>query len=263
MEAEAKPLKLPVNRRVDERHRSVTEDGLSVWYTIQVSPHSRIYDVLFERADRMPSDEECRAWLELLIPGQGGGRVPIAAGQLRPPLRLLRAGSDPRSSAGLNAVVRPNEPGRRRAAAESGRRRARRHRAARPRHLRARRVDHRRPAGRDRLPANTAEVSLVMRIAQAQGLAVVPRGAGTGLSGGAVTLRGGIALSLARMHRILEIDPRSRTATVEPGVVNADLSVEAARHGSSTPPTPPRRRPARSAATRPRTRAARTASTTA
>jgi hypothetical protein len=70
MEAEAKPLKLPVNRRVDERHRSVTDDGLSVWYTIQVSPHSRIYDVLFERADRMPSDEECQAWLELLIPGK-------------------------------------------------------------------------------------------------------------------------------------------------------------------------------------------------
>jgi glycolate oxidase len=87
-------------------------------------------------------------------------------------------------------------------------------------------------------PASTAEVSLVMRIAQAQGLAVVPRGAGTGLSGGAVTLRGGIALSLARMHRILEIDPRSRTATVEPGVVNFDLSVEAARHGLFYAPDP-------------------------
>jgi glycolate oxidase len=87
-------------------------------------------------------------------------------------------------------------------------------------------------------PASTAEVSLVMRIAQAQGLAVVPRGAGTGLSGGAVTVRGGIALSLARMHRILEIDPRSRTATVEPGVVNLDLSVEAARHGLFYAPDP-------------------------
>jgi glycolate oxidase len=87
-------------------------------------------------------------------------------------------------------------------------------------------------------PASTAEVSLVMRIAQAQGLPVVPRGAGTGLSGGAVTLRGGIALSLARMHRIVEIDPRSRTAIVEPGVVNADLSVEAARHGLFYAPDP-------------------------
>src|SRR5438270_323387 len=42
-EAEAKPLKLPVNRRVDERHRSITPDGLSVWYTIQVSPPSSSY----------------------------------------------------------------------------------------------------------------------------------------------------------------------------------------------------------------------------
>ena len=87
-------------------------------------------------------------------------------------------------------------------------------------------------------PASTAEVSLVMRIAQAHGLNVVPRGAGTGLSGGAVTLRGGIALSLARMHRIIEIDPHSRTAIVEPGVVNADLSVEAARHGLFYAPDP-------------------------
>jgi glycolate oxidase len=87
-------------------------------------------------------------------------------------------------------------------------------------------------------PANTAEVVRVMRIAQAHGLPVVPRGAGTGLSGGAVTVRGGIALSLARMHRILEIDPRSRTALVEPGVVNADLSVEAARQGLFYAPDP-------------------------
>ena len=87
-------------------------------------------------------------------------------------------------------------------------------------------------------PADTAEVVRVMRIAQAHGLPVVPRGAGTGLSGGAVTVRGGIALSLARMHRILEIDPRSRTALVEPGVVNADLSLEAARQGLFYAPDP-------------------------
>ena len=69
-EAEAKPLKLPVNRRVDERHRTVTADGLTVWFTIQLSPHSRIYDVLFEGGDRMPTDVECHAWLEALIPGR-------------------------------------------------------------------------------------------------------------------------------------------------------------------------------------------------
>jgi glycolate oxidase len=87
-------------------------------------------------------------------------------------------------------------------------------------------------------PFGAEEVSRVVRIAHAHGLPVVPRGAGTGLSGGAVTIRGGIALSLARMHRILEIDARSRTAMVEPGVVNADLSAEAARHGLFYAPDP-------------------------
>jgi hypothetical protein len=68
--AEARPMKLPVNRRVDERHHVVTQDGLSVWFTIQVSPHSRIQEAIFERTDRMPTDDECRQWLQLLIAGQ-------------------------------------------------------------------------------------------------------------------------------------------------------------------------------------------------
>src|SRR5438270_13861481 len=80
--AEAKPLKLPVNRRVDERHRSVTEDGLAVWYTIQVSPHSRIYDVLFERPDRVPEDGECQAWLDLLAPGRRWVESPTLPGSM-------------------------------------------------------------------------------------------------------------------------------------------------------------------------------------
>jgi hypothetical protein len=67
--AEARPLKLPVNRRVDETHHAVTPDGLSVWFTIQVSPHSRIQEAVFEREDRMPADEECRRWLALLVAG--------------------------------------------------------------------------------------------------------------------------------------------------------------------------------------------------
>jgi hypothetical protein len=78
--AEAKPLKLPVNRRVDESHRTVTPDGLAVWYTIQVSPHSRIDDVLFERSDRMPSDEECRLWLAELIPDRQAVESPSLPG---------------------------------------------------------------------------------------------------------------------------------------------------------------------------------------
>jgi hypothetical protein len=67
--AEARPLKLPVRRRVDETHRAITDDGLTVWFTIQLSGHARIHDALFERADRTPSDEECEAWLRELMPG--------------------------------------------------------------------------------------------------------------------------------------------------------------------------------------------------
>jgi len=67
--AEAKPLKLPVNRRVDETHHLVTEDGLGVWFTVQISPHARIQEALFERVDRMPEDDEIQAWLRALLPG--------------------------------------------------------------------------------------------------------------------------------------------------------------------------------------------------
>ncbi len=69
-------MKLPINRRVDERHHVVTQDGLSVWYTIQLSSHSRIQEAIFERSDRMPSDEECRRWLSLLIVGGDPTEVP-------------------------------------------------------------------------------------------------------------------------------------------------------------------------------------------
>ena len=74
--AEAHPLRLPVRRRVDERHHAISEDGLSVWFTIQVSPHARIYDVVFERADSMPEDEECHDWLRLLLPGREATEAP-------------------------------------------------------------------------------------------------------------------------------------------------------------------------------------------
>lgn len=80
--AEAKPMRLPVNRRVDETHHAVTPDGLSVWYTIQVSPHSRIQEVLFERADRAPSDDECRRWAELLIVGAPAVEAPGLPGAM-------------------------------------------------------------------------------------------------------------------------------------------------------------------------------------
>jgi hypothetical protein len=80
--AEAKPMRLPVNRRVDESHHAVTPDGLSVWYTIQVSPHSRIQEAIFERTDRMPTDEECRPWLERLIVGAEASEAPGLPGAM-------------------------------------------------------------------------------------------------------------------------------------------------------------------------------------
>lgn len=80
--AEAKPMRLPVNRRVDESHHAVTTDGLSVWYTIQVSAHSRIQEAIFERSDRMPSDEECQLWLDLLIVGAQATETPSLPGAM-------------------------------------------------------------------------------------------------------------------------------------------------------------------------------------
>ena len=74
--AEAKPLRLPINRKVDESHHAVTPDGLSVWYTIQISPHSRIQEAIFERADSAPSDDEVMGWLRLLIVGAEANEAP-------------------------------------------------------------------------------------------------------------------------------------------------------------------------------------------
>ncbi len=88
------------------------------------------------------------------------------------------------------------------------------------------------------LPATTHEVAAVMKVAARHGVPVVPRGAGTGLSGGAVTIRGGIALQVTRMRRILEIDPVAQTALVEPGVVNQELSLAAAGHRLFYAPDP-------------------------
>lgn len=80
--AEAKPMRLPVNRRVDESHHAITPEGLSVWYTIQISPHSRIQEAIFERADRMPSDDECSRWLNLLITGNRAVEAPRLPGTM-------------------------------------------------------------------------------------------------------------------------------------------------------------------------------------
>jgi glycolate oxidase len=88
------------------------------------------------------------------------------------------------------------------------------------------------------LPSNTQQVADVIKIAARHGIPIVPRGAGTGLSGGAVTVNGGIALQVTRMRRVLEVDPVARTALVEPGVVNQELSVVVGQHGLFYAPDP-------------------------
>ena len=74
------------------------------------------------------------------------------------------------------------------------------------------------------LPTTTEQVAAVVRLANEAGLPITARGAGTGLSGGAVAQQGGIIVALTRMDRILEIDREDRTALVEPGVINLELS---------------------------------------
>jgi glycolate oxidase len=88
------------------------------------------------------------------------------------------------------------------------------------------------------LPASTAEVSAVHRIATARRIALTPRAMGSGLSGGAVPLDGSIVLGVARMDRILEIDEVDRVAVVQAGVINARLQAEVEARGLFYPPDP-------------------------
>ena len=82
------------------------------------------------------------------------------------------------------------------------------------------------------------EVQAVVRACRRAGLPFVPRGAGTGLSGGATAVDGAVVIECSRMDRILELDAEDRYALVEPGVVNLDLSKAAARHGLFYAPDP-------------------------
>ncbi|WP_426751533.1 FAD-binding oxidoreductase [Myxococcus sp. Y35] len=87
-------------------------------------------------------------------------------------------------------------------------------------------------------PASTAQVQAVLRIATALRVPVVPRGAGSGLSGGANAVDGCIVLSLARMNRVLEVDRRGMFAVVQPGVLNAAVKAAAAEQGLWYAPDP-------------------------
>jgi glycolate oxidase len=88
------------------------------------------------------------------------------------------------------------------------------------------------------LPESTADVSAILAGASRHGVPVVPRGAGTGLSGGAAGIEGALTISLMRMDRILEIDVDNLCAIVQPGVVNATLKAAAANLGLFYPPDP-------------------------
>jgi len=85
--------------------------------------------------------------------------------------------------------------------------------------------------------ASTEQVQAVMRVASAHGVPVVPRGAGTGLSGGSAAIEGCIVLSTERMRRI-EVDAAAMVAVVEPGLLNAEVKAAAREHGLWYPPDP-------------------------
>ncbi len=88
------------------------------------------------------------------------------------------------------------------------------------------------------LPESTEQVQQVMRVCHEQRLPVVSRGAGTSLSGGALPHAEGVVLSLAKMSRILDVDPLARSAVVEPGVRNLAISEAVKTHGLYYAPDP-------------------------
>ena len=87
-------------------------------------------------------------------------------------------------------------------------------------------------------PETVEQVAGVVRACNALGVPITPRGAGTGLSGGAVPTRRGVVIATGKMRRILEIDPVNRIAVVEPGLPNIQLSEAAAVHGLFYAPDP-------------------------
>src|SRR5579884_1112207 len=87
-------------------------------------------------------------------------------------------------------------------------------------------------------PRTTEEVAAIVRITAEYGIPIVGRGAGTGLSGGAIPRAGGVTIGFARMNRILEIDIANERAVVQPGVVNLDITLAVAPLGYFYAPDP-------------------------
>ncbi len=88
------------------------------------------------------------------------------------------------------------------------------------------------------LPGSTEEVAAVVRVCAARRIPIVPRGAGTGYTGGAVPTHGGVVLSLERMNRILEIDEANLVAVVQPHVITGDIQDAVEKLGLFYPPDP-------------------------
>ncbi|MBW4715627.1 FAD-binding oxidoreductase [Saccharothrix obliqua] len=88
------------------------------------------------------------------------------------------------------------------------------------------------------LPTSTEQVQAVVRACGAHGVPIVPRGAGSGLSGAANAVAGCVVLVTTKMNHVLEVDPDNRLAVVEPGVVNLDLRDAVEKHGLFYPPDP-------------------------
>ena len=87
-------------------------------------------------------------------------------------------------------------------------------------------------------PASAAEISGLLKLCNENLIPVTPRGAGTGLSGGALPIHGGLVISMERFNKILEIDERNLQATVEPGVINYVFQEEVKKVGLFYPPDP-------------------------
>jgi glycolate oxidase len=87
-------------------------------------------------------------------------------------------------------------------------------------------------------PRTPEEISAVLKICNKENIPLTPRGAGTGLSGGALPVCGGIVLSMERFNKILQIDERNLQATVEPGVINQVFQETVAEKGLFYPPDP-------------------------
>ena len=88
------------------------------------------------------------------------------------------------------------------------------------------------------LPQSEAQIVAILRTCRDLQVRIVPRGAGTGLSGGAMPIADGVVLSTARLNRIVRLDPLARTAVVQPGVRNLAISEAAAPHGLYYAPDP-------------------------